>query len=96
MISDDDFHNQLQAWLIPMAQLDPEPRRNGFLGVPGSLEVEAKFSDRWIGLRENLHRKFLVFFTRKYGEIWWFPVNCPLNQSNDKKIIPSQSKQPTI
>ena len=71
MISDDDFHNQLQAWLIPMAQLDPEPRRNGFLGVPGSLEVEAKFSDRWIGLRENLHRKFLVFFLPgnmvKYG-----------------------------
>ena len=50
-----------------MAQLDPEPRRNGeSLGVPGSLEVEAKLSDRWLkGKSEN--RKFLVFF---FQEIW--------------------------
>ena len=53
-----------------MAQLDPEPRRNGeSLGVPGSLEVEAKFSDRWFkGKSEN--RKFLFFLPGnmvKYG-----------------------------
>ena len=96
MISDDDFHNQLQAWLIPMAQLDPEPRTNG-----RSLEVEAKFSDHWIGLRENLKTgNFLFFFTRKYGEIW--RVRCKLSLKpipmirKYKTIIPSQSQQPTI